>query len=154
MRYKYYYSVPINSRLTDYLDTHQIRYQISGGGITPTFVIFTIWGNSASTPTLVKSLASLCSRDPIITVEFSKDELDQSKYLVIRPKKQSIEIINGKNAFSRSCTRVDAFGITRVGHEWQIGSLAIAKEPSMKTSTALWASDSGFAEIFADYRVY
>lgn len=154
MRYKYYYCVRANSRLIEFLDANQIGYKISGGGITPTLAIFSLWSSSANTQSLVENLADLCCRDPIITVEFSNAELEQSKLLVVRPKKQKIEITNGKEAFAHSCARVDSFGITRVEHEWQIGTLAVAKEPTMKTNTALWASDSGFAEIFADSRVY
>ena len=154
MRYKYYYYLSANSRLIEYLDANHIRYTISESKITTTKVIFSLWSSSANTSAHVKNLAGLCCRDPIITTEFSKAELEQAKLLVVRPKRQKIEITNGKEAFAHSCVRVDSFGITRVEHEWQIGTLAISKEPSMKTNTALWASDSGFAEIFADGRVY
>lgn len=154
MRYKYYYYVSANSRLIEFLDANCIRYKIDESKITTTKVIFSLWSSSANTPALVENLASLCRRDPIITLEFSEAELEQSKFLVVKPKKQKIEITNAKDSFAHSCEMVDSFGITRVEHEWQIGTLAIAKEPSMKTNTALWASDSGFAEIFADSRVY
>lgn len=153
MRYKYYYCEQQNSQLTNFLEENGIRYRLSGGGVVPTFVIFTLWSSSVNTHTFVKCLSALCKSDPIITAEFSSADLKQSKLLVVRPKKQSIVITNGKDAYQHSCEKIDSFGIARVGHEWQIDTLAIAKEPSSKTSTALWAADIGFAEIFADYRV-
>lgn len=153
MRYKYYYCLLTNSRLIEFLEANQVCYKTSGGKTTPHFTIFSLWSSDKNTPSLVESLANICHRDPIITLEFSKAELKKAKLLVIRPKRQKIEIINGKEAFAHSCTW-DTFGITRVNHEWQIGTLAIAKEPSITTNTALWASDSGFSEIFADSRVY
>ena len=153
MRYKYYYCLPTNSQLIELLESNHICYKTSGGKSTPLFTIFSLWSSDKNTSALVESLANICHQDPIVTPEFSKAELEKAKLLVIRPKKQIIKIINGKEAFSHSCTW-NAFGITRVNHEWQIGTLAIAKEPSITTNTALWASDSGFAEIFADSRVY
>lgn len=153
MRYKYYYCVLHNPQLTSFLEANQIRYRLSGGGIVPTFVIFSLYSSSSNTQFLVKGLGDLCSRDPIITPEFSKRELENSKLLLLRPKKQIIEITNGKYAFDYACKWIDSFGFTRVGHEWQIDTLAIAKEPSMNTRTALWASDTGFSEIYADRRV-
>ena len=40
-----------------------------------------------------------------------------------------------------------------MAHPEQVERFIVAKEPSMKTKTAFWCEDTGFANIFADYRV-
>ena len=153
MRYKYYYCVIPNQRSVGFLDAHKIRYRLSGGGIVPTFAIFSFWSSTPNAESLQKELMDVCGGNPVVTIEYSKADLANAKLLVVRPKKQSIVITNGMDAFSTSCESVDLFGITRTNHEWQIGTLAISKEPPTTATTSLWSSDTGFAYIFADYRV-
>lgn len=160
MRYKYYYCRYINPKLIEFLDTKQIQYKISGkcgmvdGVYFTPLVSFSLYSSSPETIELIDCLANMDIKDPITTIEFTQSEINHADLLVMRPKRQKIEIINVDTAFVYSCTRVSGFGITRARHEYQVGELAIAKEPPMNTNTALWSSDTGFSEIYADKRVY
>ena len=157
MRYNYYYCLEMNPRLIDLLEANKIRYKIHEYQcFGSTDVTFSLWSSSANAETLVEKLSEFCVKgpSPIISIEYSKADLERSRLLVIMPKKQKIEITNMKDSFEFSCERVDSFGIHRVKHMRQIGTLAIAKEPPTETKTALWSSDYGFSEIYADHRVY
>jgi hypothetical protein len=71
----------------------------------------------------------------------------------MRPKSQSVEIVNPDEAFRYSCQWVNSVGIHLRKHEKQVGPVAIAKEPDNRKSTAFWSEDTGFSVFFTSMRV-
>ena len=154
MRYKYYFCEQCNPKLMALLETNNIHYVLSGQNTCRQLVSFYIWNTSHNAEVLMKQFEKICTRAPIVSVEYSASELANARLLMMTPRRQNIDIVNESEAYVYSCERVDAFGITRVGHREQCQLFVIAKEPSMKTKTAFWTESTGFSEIFTKQSVY
>lgn len=153
MRYKYYFCDLNRTELVNWLDKNLINYNSAGGGVVPQLVYFSIFSSAPNCKELLIELGNLNVKKPVITVEYTSSELSSANWLVIRPKKQCIDIINSRDAYVYSCRWTTSSGVRKAKHEAQQGLFAIAREPSAKTSTAFWAPDTGFAEIFTDQRI-
>lgn len=153
MRYKYYYCKLIRPDLIDYLNQNQIKYELWGPAGVPKYTIFSLWSSSPSTESHIKSIEALCGYTPLTFLEFTKKDFEQAKFMVIRSKNQTIDIINGKSAYITSCEWIDLQGHIRANHICSIGTICIEKEPPIKSNTALWLHSTGFSVFFADYRV-
>ena len=134
----------------DFLTNNGIRFRTTGDGkLVPILVSFSIKEGSPILSQLIRDFRL----SPIITPVYSDQELYQAELLWFTPKKQHIEILNTCEAFTYSCRRIDARGISRARHEEQILSLCIQSEPKIGGKTALWASTTGFSEVYADRRL-
>ncbi len=154
MRYKYYYCQLYHPRLVDILETNEIRYKVTGGSITPLFVSFSVWDNSANAAEIIEELAQIVESEPIITVEYTSSEIAAAELIWITPTKQCIDILNVQEAYLSTCKQIDFMGKVRVNHRCQRDLFAVAKEPVMGKKSSFWAGSSGFAELFTDYRVH
>lgn len=153
MRYKYYYSGRQTPELIDWLEQNKIKYTLVGGNIMPELVCFTVLSSKPDSVALIAQLRNMNVTQTTITAEYTPTELSNANWLVIRPRKQCIDIINSREAYDYSCRWTTSAGFRKARHEVQKSLFAIAKEPSVKTSTAFWAPDTGFSEIFTDQRI-
>lgn len=153
MRYQYYYCCRHRDDLVKLLEHNKIKYRLSGGDITPLVVVFSIRIPAGMSNPIINTLFSRFHEVPIVSVEYSATELKAAEWIWMRPTKQRIDIINTDEAYHYGCEREHPFGLITAKHQEQIGPFAIAKEPAMNTKTAFWAEDTGFAEVFADWRV-
>lgn len=85
-------------------------------------------------------------------IVYSSSEYKDAKWLWVMPKRNSIDIVN-EEAFRYFCERENAWGEKLMTHVEQTGNITIRKVPNLSTSTAFWASTTGFAELYTDYRV-
>lgn len=148
MRRKYCYGERTRAPLVDFLEKNRICYEL-----TEDILSFSIWDDSENAAEIINKLAEIVVREPIVLVEYSEKEISSAELIWITPKKQNIDIINGKEAYLSTCKYTDFIGMTRTKHMQQIGLFAVAKEPSMKKRTAFWAESTGFSVLFADFRV-
>lgn len=153
MRYKYYFFDFLQPNLQNWLDGHKIPYKITGGGVVPQCICFSLYSNGNNYKVLLEELSMMGVKRPIISAEYTKKELSGANFLTITPKLHYINIINCRDAYNYSCTWINDAGIKKIGHEEQCGIFKIEKEPLSNTNTAFWLPDSGFSEIFCDCRV-
>ena len=85
-------------------------------------------------------------------VEYSKKELDDSLFLIMRPKLQNVEIINRDESLKSVCSEIDKFNIVRTYHVEQIDEFKV--KYSLKNTTYLYSIDTGFSYIFANQKFY
>ncbi len=152
MRYEYYFCKRYNPKLIEFLEEQKLRYKIDnciGDGL----IIFSLWSNWINIDFILNELEKMNVKEPIISVEFTNTEIKNAKLLVITKRKQSIDILNTETAYRYSCCWTSSFGIEKAKHKKQVETFVIGKEPSLKTSTALWSEDAGIAELFTDKRV-
>lgn len=146
MRYGYYYCSRYNKELEEYLQNTQIKYKISA---STSFIIFNIWSSDKDYQQKMLALKKWHRFGPSFTeLEPSASDLEEAKYLTIRPKKQSITVINADASFTYLCQ----YGPVR-RHEKQIGEIYICKEPNTDGNTAFWCEDTGFSDIFVSRKV-
>ena len=154
MKRRYYFSDRINQRIMEYLDGQKIRYKISGENSDLPLVSFNLYSSDADMEGHLKALEKMNVRKPIVYAEYSTFEVENAKMLWMTPKKQCIDITNNHEAYHCSCRWITSTGVQKAMHKEQQGLFVIAREPSMKTSTAFWTETTGFAEIFTDIRIY
>lgn len=153
MHYRYYFCEYSYLRLIKFLKENNVHYMpdnVKGDG---ELISFSLLSNIAEAKEILRKLEDMNVGTPLVFAEYSTEEIKTAKLLVMTPKKQCIDIINREEAYQYYCEYATSLGIPKVKHEEQIGLFSIKKEPSMKTKTAFWAEDTGFAEIFTDYRV-
>lgn len=148
MKYRYYYMLRSNDGLEAYLKETGIPYES-----IDKFIRFNLWSSMKNSDKHLMKIKEITKRDPLIYAEFSEKERQMAEYLVLTPKKQSINIRNEKEAFEYSCYHKTRLGNTTPMHSAQVGIISIEKEPACKSQTAFWSISSGFSEIFTDYRV-
>lgn len=153
MRYQYYFCERASEKIISYLDEKNILYKPKNPEWGE-LIVFSVWSNNKSCEMILKELESMKVDSPLRFVTYTEKEISNSKYLVMRPKKQVVDIINYGEAYRYSCEWISSMGLEKVNHAEQVGTFAIRKEPSSKTSTAFWVEDTGFAEVFTDKRVY
>lgn len=152
MRYRYYFCSDHRVQLVDYLKQNNIKHTISLFNSGISFVTFNLWSTSPNFDNDLQQLRTLASHSPIVYTEYSDSDYNKARLLTLTPKKQCIDILN-EDAYHYSCLRTTAYGEVVAHHEEQINLFAISREPSMKTRTAFWCEDTGFAELFTDFRV-
>lgn len=153
MRYKYYFCEWYNENLMGFLKENNACYSPDKGVLEGELISFSVWSDWVNVNMILSELKKMKMGYPVISVEFSQTELNDAKWLVMSPKRQCVDIINAEEAYNYTCCWTTSNGISKANHEEQKGLFAIRKEPSMKTQTAFWTEDTGFAEIFTDYRV-
>ena len=155
MRTKYVFSTISRPVIIEWLEANKIDYYLDGGGIVRVFVNFTLWSSDPYIDKYLEELAEINVAHPSISSECTNAELLRANYLMICPKKQWISIVNQEDAYRYTCQwTTQVVGWRKANHEEQIDCFQIAKEPSIKTSTAFWHEDTGFAELFTDKRVH
>ena len=155
MRTKYFFSTISRPVIIEWLESNKIDYYLDGGGIVRVFVNFTLWSSDPNIDKYLQELAEINVAHPSISPACTSAELLRANYLMICPKKQWVSIINQENAYRYTCQWITQIaGWRKANHEEQIDYFQIAKEPSIKTSTAFWHEDTGFAELFTDKRVH
>lgn len=151
---QYYFCERAHLNLIKFLKENNIKYtpdNIDGEG---DLIGFSVLSNSVAAHSILKRLEEMKASCPLVFMKYTVAELNKAKLLVMTPQKQSIDIINKEEAYIYLCKSTSSVGTSKARHEEQKGIFSINKEPSMKTQTAFWTEDTGFAEIFADYRVY
>lgn len=151
MRYEYYFYRLYTRRLEEYLQSKHIKYE---GNVSQKILKFSVWSTDENYRDILDELQTLKVGDPIVYASYSATDLKQANFLTIRPKKQTINIINRETAYNYACRLLSSMGVEKVKHEEQIDTFVIGKEPSTKSSTAFWSCDMGFSELFTDRRVY
>lgn len=154
MRYEYNFYELYKAQLERYLQNKGIKYVKYEDDIVGGSLKFSVWSTDENCEVILKDLRDLRITAPCIYVTYSTSELNNSKLLILTPKKQVIDIINNEEAYRYSCRWISSMGVEKVNHDEQVGTLAIRKEPSTKTSTAFWSEDTGCAELFTDKRIY
>lgn len=151
---QYYFCERAHFNLIKFLKENNIKYTPDKITEENELISFSILSNSKNADYNLKKLEEIGTDRPLIFTHYSASEINKANLLVITPKKQCIEIVNKEDACIYSCKSTTSVGISKARHEEQKALFAIKKEPSMKTQTAFWAENSGFAEVFADYRVH
>ena len=158
MRYRYYYCERTSQQLIDYLTFENIKHKVTAGISTgkyacPALVSFNIWADDKNAEQHMQALNEMSRFGPTKYAEYSQADYAKAAYLLMRPKSQSIEIVNPDEAFQYSCQWINSVGMHLRKHEKQVGPVAIAKEPDIRKSTALWSEDTGFSVFFASKSV-
>lgn len=153
MRYRYYFCDRYNPRVKAFLDGINIRYEVIEYKTLFPLIKFDLFSTSDHIKEYLIELEQMKVGRPIVYAEYSASEISNANLVWISPKKQCIDIINNEEAYSYSCEYLNCFGKKRVAHKEQQSLFAVAKEPSMKSATAFWTEDTGFAELFTDWRV-
>ncbi len=151
--YHYYYCCRHRGELVAFLENSGIRFRLSGGEITPLGAALRVRVPAGTVSPVVTALQDRFHEHPVISAEYTPGELAAAEWLFMTPQKQRINIINAEEAYRYGCTRTHPFIGETAKHAEQIGVFIIAKEPVMNTKTAFWAEDTGFSEVFADWRV-
>lgn len=154
MRYQYYFCEPFRASLEEYLKEKKLKYNKSENDITVAILCFSLWSNTENLNEIFSELKNLKVKKPLVFASYTASEINNAKLLVMTPKRQCIDIVNDEAAYEYFCKWTTSMGVEKVKHEKQVGTFAIGKEPSTKTSTAFWTEDTGFAEVFTDRRVY
>ena len=149
MKYEYHFLKWKNTQLMEFLNEHKIEYQ---EGANQFRVVFSIFSSSPKAEFYLEELRKLNIRENYITVEFTKKELSEAEFLMMRPKRQSIDIEN-EDAFQYTCQWISRFGEEFAKHEEQVKEVVVKKVPSMKKRNAFWCESTGFSVIFADKRI-
>ena len=154
MRYRYYFAQLYNEQLKKFLDNNGIKYKFTEKTeFTSASLVFEISSTTQNAEKYLAELKNITFGSPHVSVEFTPSECAKAELLMMRPRSQSIDIVNSAEAYTYACKWTNRFGVKKVKHQKQVGTFKIAKEPSMKTKTAFWCNSPGFAEIFTDYRV-
>ena len=154
MRYQYYFYEPYKEQIKEYLLNKKINFQENKSDVTGDSIIFSLWSNTENVDMILRDLRVMNVKKPLIFVTYTASDLNNAKMLVMTPKRQYIDIVNTEESYRYSCKWITTTGREKMMHEEQIGAFMIDKEPSSKTSTAFWTENTGFAEIFTDYRVF
>lgn len=156
MRYEYYFNVWYKDSLEEYLQKRGIkykRYEWPLIGIEDT-LNFTIWSTDDNYLAILNDLRDRKVNVTHVSLDYSAADIRNAELLYLRVCKPVIEIVNEEEAYEYSCRWVSSMGVKKVNHERQIGTFAIRKEPSSRTSTAFWIEDTGGSSTFTDRRVY
>lgn len=158
MRYRYYYCERTSERLIAYLTAESIKYKVTEGISTgkyacPALVSFNIYADDKKAEQHMQALNEISRFGPTKYAEYSSRDYSKATYLMMRPKSQSVEIVNPDEAFRYSCQWINSVGMHLRKHEKQVGPITIAKEPDIRKSTALWSEDTGFSVYFASKSV-
>ena len=158
MRYRYYYCERTSERLIDYLTVESIKYNVTEGisagrYACPALVSFNIWADDKNAEQHMQALNAISQFGPTKYAEYSSRDYSKATYLMMRPKSQSVEIVNPDEAFQYSCQWGNSVGMHLRKHEKQVGPVVIAKEPDIRKSTALWSEDTSFSVFFASKKV-
>lgn len=155
MRYRYYYcDFHQCPELIDFLKKNGIQYRESNAGAhRKPLVIFNIWSNKDNAEYCVEELKKM-NRFPLVFTEYSESDRMKAELLWLWPQRQKIDVINGAESFDFSCQYTSMMGQICYKHEEQKDIIAIAKEPSTKSTNAFWTVSTGFSEVFVDQHVY
>lgn len=151
MRIKRAYCEKYSDKLIQKLNEKKIKFRVIGDGILVNKMIsFSIYDDLEAMEEVIKCVKS----KPIITKEYSNEELTNARLLCILPLQKKITITNLKEAFDFSCCYKNILGIEKAYHKKQVSYFKIQKLPSINTQTVFYAGDTGNSEIFVDQRVY
>lgn len=149
MKYEYHFLTWKNTQLIEFLNKHNIEYK---KGANQLWIKFSICSLSPEAEFCLKELEKVNIRKDYTTVEFSSKELLEAEFLMMRPKRQSIDIEN-EDAFQYGCKWISRWGHEFMRHEEQVKELVVKKVPPMKKNNAFWCESTGFSIIFADIRI-
>ncbi len=146
MREKISFCEKQNTQLEEILSLYGVKYRIVGDGrIVPRMISFSIHKDSD----VYSKLLTYVHTTPIITIEYSDQELRNAPFLTIMPKKNAIDIVNNNEAFQYSCCKKTLLGEERFYHKEQVKPLMVRRVP--REGTTFFASSAGFSEIFVSY---
>lgn len=149
MKYEYYFYEYAKPELVDYLNSEKIPFKLDSSDPKRPQAIFRLWSTGIRTEGQLRELEKIGVRWPIVSVTYTKKELENAELLVLSPKKQWISVINDE----KSCRYTCPIGRDKFQHEEQIGLYQISKEPKTDGKTAFWHEDTGWADVFTDFRV-
>ena len=149
MKYEYHFTKWKNTQLMEFLNEQKIEYQ---EGSNQLWIVFSIFSSSPKAEFYLEELKKMNIRENYITVEFTKKELSEADFLMMRPKRQSIDIEN-EDAFRYTCEWTSRLGEKVFQHEEQVKEVVVKKVTSMKKRNAFWCESTGFSVIFADKRI-
>lgn len=149
MKYEYHFLKWKDTQLMEFLNEQKIEYQ---EGANQFRVVFSIFSSSPKAEFYLEELKKMNIKENYITVEFTKKELSEADFLMMRPKRQSIDIEN-EDAFRYTCEWTSRLGEKVFQHEEQVKEAVVKKVPSMKKRNAFWCESTGFSVIFADKRI-
>lgn len=148
LKYEYYFCASSKQELLEYLQAQSIPFRVGPVG-NRSWVVFKLYSTKAGTKEQLIELERSMGETPIVSPIFTKKELENAELLVLSPKKQWISVINDE----KSCRYTCPIGRHKFQHEEQIGLYQISKEPKTDGKTAFWHEDTGWADVFADFRV-
>jgi len=154
---KYYYHYYIENQeiiekllLENAIKLKKYRYEHIHKG--EEFIMFDLYDNKKIEKQIRCKLNEIGVSEIYKSIKYTEMERENAKWLWVMPKRNSIDIVN-EEAFRYFCERENAWGEKLMTHVEQTGNITIRKEPNLSTSTAFWASTTGFAELYTDYRV-
>ena len=144
MRKKLYYCDSYHKRLETLLQKNQVSYNIvKDVKEKPLLISFSLYEESP-----VCQFIQLYTRaKPIVTNEFTNQELMEAEYLTVIPVVQCVEIMNTQEAFLYACKRRAFLGREKYEHREQIEKLEV-KSRSLPRQTFLFSEATGSTEIF------
>lgn len=149
MKYEYYFYRDAKPELVDYLNSEKIPCKLDLSYPNDPKVVFRLWSTGAGTERQLRELEKIGVRWPIISVTYTKRELENAELLKLRPRKQWVSVTNEEVSSRYTCP----IGRDKFMHEEQIGPYCISKEPKSSGRTAFWCEDTGWADVFTDFRV-
>lgn len=150
MEYEYHFFKRTDAKLIEFLNEHKIEFKEKV--FNQSWVEFSICTSSPTAELHLQELKRMNVEQNYITVKFTSKELLAAELLMMRPKRQSIDIEN-EDAFHYTCKWFSRNGTEYMRHEEQVKDLVVKKIPSMKKKTAFWCESTGFSLIFADKRI-
>ena len=108
MRIKCNYCVKYNKKIQEFLNHHHIVYKMVGDGkFVQKMVTFSVYTDES----VYSELRKYTWQKPIMTKEFTKEELNSAAYLTLLPLEENVDIKNVEEAYQFECKYKTFFGV-------------------------------------------
>ena len=144
MRIKCNYCVKYNKKIQEFLNHHHIAYKMVGDGkFVQKMMTFSVYTDES----VYSELRKYTWQKPIMTKEFTKEELNSAAYLTLLPLEENVDIKNVEEAYQFECKYKTFFGTEKYNHMVQTGILKIGVSTKRK-DIVFFTSEIGTSEIF------
>lgn len=100
MRIKCNYCVKYNKKIQELLNHHRIAYKMVGDGrFVQKMVTFSVYADES----VYSELRKYTWQKPIMTKEFTEEELNSAAYLTLLPLEENVDIKNVEEAYQFEC---------------------------------------------------
>lgn len=127
MRIQYHYCENPSKRLRNFLDYYKIPYEVAPWGDSEYMYVFDLYKDIDAYKEFKKHFP-LLSRNGLGSIVYSKEEIENAKWLAVRCATTKVQWEYEEESFSRGCVRKRFFVRNlRYNHEEQTGILASTK---------------------------
>ncbi len=153
MKKEYYFCERYSDSLLNYLTENRVKAEEYKDG-NYHVLTFKVYSNHRDFENVMNTLHSMKMWESSVTAHYTQKELSSAKWLTLHACRQKIDVVNEPDAYEYEYKWESETQFMRGNHVKQIVPFIIAKEPQMKSKTAFYCESTGFAERFADKRVY